>query len=996
MKPYQKKIRNLTVCTMVALTTLLAPLWSTVQEVHAETKQSNENVIYADNYGYIVKTDGTIRLVEYQGEKKMETYQIPETIDGKEVSELGENLYTGLQVKEMTIAGHIKHIQSDTFTNSRIDKLIMDNTNETNGERKVYNNTTIGEIEFKNTTKIGASLFRGATIEKFKLPESIEEVGAWAFFGTTITGDIQVDCTKPYGEGVFFMSTVNGNITITNMTDKEKEYENWGDNPYFQLFNRSMINGDVTITNSDYVGYQLLSESTINGEVAIAGENTIVGNHLFRNAKLQKVSMTGTIADITDNSFLNAEVVEPMIIEADVEKIGFNHLPVSYSDRGTPFIQTKINGLTFKGKLGKINAGSFINGKVGELRIEKGLDVGYSHSFNGVGLTNIQIIGDIGTVNDEMVLNQNGESVNYDVAIQGNIQNYGGYNNDLGIREEGSSQGEGVFTGSRYIKIDGNVQNIGEKAFANTNKNDSIIINGNVGRIGTYAFHGNEGNLKINGNVGHIMRIAFLSYTGDVTIQGNVEEIGSLNERKEYATILTGYIGNFNILGDVKKIQDNGMANYGDVYNLYVGGDIPYVGEEGLAYVSKIQVDGEVGEIGKRAFYRYGRNAESEIVNKVPKSIFKGVTKIGEDAFRLNQVEDDIVFPETLKEIGDNAFNDTGLTKVKLPKGLQYLGTGAFTQNSLACITIPKSITKTESDMIMQKNAKPIEVYGTESKGHKQAYINNENVTFIENSVFTNNCDNETWGVKVIEQTTDGDVLDETYIEKPKEGNLEIEATMHNGYVLKDTAKKQITITEDEPNHVITFTYEKIRTSGGTGGGTGEKPPIIPEKPSEPVIPETPTEKPEEKPSEPVTPETPEEKPSEPKPPTDDSHTEKPNEPSEILPPDKDNEDTEHSEQKPTLPTQNDKKDDEKNDSNDNNKPKPTHTTSSDVEKNKPTNETKTNEHKQDDKTHTFIGDTLPQTGTSYSKLAQYIGIGLLVTGIGILLWRRYKRTEKE
>lgn len=995
MKIYQKKLRNLTLCVMVALTTLPTPLGSTMQEAHAETKQLDENIVYADDYGYTVKTDGTIRLVEYQGEKSLETYRIPETVDGKEVSELGTNLYNGLHVKEMTIAGHIKHMKTETFTDSRIDKLIMDDANETEAVQFIYKNTTIGEIEFKNTTKIGNSLFSGATIEKFELPESIEEVEAYAFFGTNITGDITVNAEKPYGEGVFFMATVNGDITITNMTDKEKEYENWGDNPYFQLFNRSMINGDVTITNSDYIGYQILSESEINGEVSIAGENTVLGNHLFRNSKVQKVSMTGTITNITDNSFLNTEVVEPMIIEADVEKIGFSHLPTNYSDNGTPFINTILNGLTFKGKVGKINESSFISGNIGELRLEKGLDVGYRYSFNGVGLTNVQIIGHIGTLNGYTVLNSNEDTIDYDVTIQGNIQNYGGYNNDLGIREEGSGNGNsnGVFTGSRNITINGNVQNIGEKAFMNTNeiKNDSIIINGNVGRIGTEAFQGNKGKLEINGNVGHIMRIAFLVYEGDVTIQGDVAEIGSLNHRDEYETILTSYKGNFKVLGDIRKIHDNGMANYGSVYDLYVGGDIPYVGQEGLAYVSKIQVDGDVVEIGNRAFIFYGKE-EGEIVNKVPKSIFKGVTKIGEDAFRYNEVEDDIVFPETLQEIGDNAFNGVGLTKVKLPKGLQYLGTGAFTQNSLACITIPKGITKIEMDEILQKDVKPIDVYGTEAKGHKQAYGTNAGVTFIENSVFTNNCDNETWGVKVIEQTTSGDVLNETYIEKPKEGNLDIEATTHDGYVLKDTAKKQITITEDEPNHVVTFTYEKIQSNGGTGGGTGEKPPVIPEPP---VTPEEPPVAPEEPP---VTPEEPEEKPSEPTPPTDGSDTETPpvtpNEPTETLPPNKDDDGTDDSEQKPTLPSQNDEENNINTEPIPNDTKKPIPVTSSDtktIEKDKPTNTTKKNELTADDKNQTFLGNVLPRTGSQTTTWFLYGGILLMIVGL-IITYRYYRK----
>lgn len=50
---------------------------------------------------------------------------------------------------------------------------------------------------------------------------------------------------------------------------------------------------------------------------------------------------------------------------------------------------------------------------------------------------------------------------------------------------------------------------------------------------------------------------------------------------------------------------------------------------------------------------------------------------------------------------------------------------------------------------------------------------------------------------------------------------------------------------------------------------------------------------------------------------------------------------------------------------------------------------TKHKSSKNNETNRTFLGNTLPQTGASYSQAFTYIGIGLLLVGIGILVWRK-------
>lgn len=54
-----------------------------------------------------------------------------------------------------------------------------------------------------------------------------------------------------------------------------------------------------------------------------------------------------------------------------------------------------------------------------------------------------------------------------------------------------------------------------------------------------------------------------------------------------------------------------------------------------------------------------------------------------------------VVFPSTLKRIGDNAFRVNEITSVELPDGLEYIGESAFSSNSFALteVTIPNTVT---------------------------------------------------------------------------------------------------------------------------------------------------------------------------------------------------------------------------------------------------------------------------------------------------------------
>ncbi len=101
------------------------------------------------------------------------------------------------------------------------------------------------------------------------------------------------------------------------------------------------------------------------------------------------------------------------------------------------------------------------------------------------------------------------------------------------------------------------------------------------------------------------------------------------------------------------------------------------------------------------------RSTENEVFagTKVRKLVFpEGITEIGVgyeenglnyDSFAYMKQLRKVVFPESLKKIGNNAFSDCPrLRKVTLPEGLEKIEFGAFQKSGLTEINIPKNLKK--------------------------------------------------------------------------------------------------------------------------------------------------------------------------------------------------------------------------------------------------------------------------------------------------------------
>ena len=88
-----KRIRKIMVVILViSMLASFLPMPVSKPVIAAESSETQKE---SGNYRYTVKTDGTVKITGFKGAKKY--VSIPETIEGKKVTEIGQNAFRNNQ-----------------------------------------------------------------------------------------------------------------------------------------------------------------------------------------------------------------------------------------------------------------------------------------------------------------------------------------------------------------------------------------------------------------------------------------------------------------------------------------------------------------------------------------------------------------------------------------------------------------------------------------------------------------------------------------------------------------------------------------------------------------------------------------------------------------------------------------------------------------------------------------------------------------------------------
>lgn len=206
--------------------------------------------------------------------------------------------------------------------------------------------------------------------------------------------------------------------------------------------------------------------------------------------------------------------------------------------------------------------------------------------------------------------------------------------------------------------------------------------------------------------------------------------------------------------------------------NVFVKCDgVKRIGEEAFAgcplAIGTLRIPDSVVEIGKNAFNG----------TKVSKLILgAGMTDVGPEAFRYMISLTDIVWSNGLKSIGDKAFADCSLASLILPEGLEKIGTRAFDNEDnnyiLSNVTIPASV-KEAGESCFGANLAIVEMMAYTPLSLPQKNLGYDSEKAAETLVLVPK------GSK------------EAYLADP----------MWNGFKIKEQGTGKVTITMDEKTH---------------------------------------------------------------------------------------------------------------------------------------------------------------------------------------------------
>ncbi len=243
----------------------------------------------------------------------------------------------------------------------------------------------------------------------------------------------------------------------------------------------------------------------------------------------------------------------------------------------------------------------------------------------------------------------------------------------------------------RNIIIPANVREIGDSAFRNYTRLQSITLPEGLTRIGKSAFWGCK-NLK------------------SITLPESLSEIEGC------AFHGCRKLKEFTIPEHVTEIREYTFTGCYKLQKIHIPEQLTTIGECAFSYcksLKELQISANVVNLGRNAFAKCRKlkglstpeglvSAGLEIENGILKHYYgkerqvflpSTVTAIGKRAFEHCRHISEVILPESVTSIGEQAFRNTTLKKIIIPESVSEIGADAFLWNEkLKNIVLPDNI----------------------------------------------------------------------------------------------------------------------------------------------------------------------------------------------------------------------------------------------------------------------------------------------------------------
>ena len=150
---------------------------------------------------FVEDNGGELTIVKSRG--KIKELIIPETINDKPVTIIGEGAFTRKGLTKVTIPDSVTEIGEGPFSYNELSILKIGNNVETIGQKAFYNNKLDDLTIGAGVKSIGMGAFANNELTKIDIPDSVTSIQPYAFFFNKLKIITIPDNVTAIGEGAF-------------------------------------------------------------------------------------------------------------------------------------------------------------------------------------------------------------------------------------------------------------------------------------------------------------------------------------------------------------------------------------------------------------------------------------------------------------------------------------------------------------------------------------------------------------------------------------------------------------------------------------------------------------------------------------------------------------------------------------------------------------------------------------------------------------------------
>jgi len=166
-----------------------------------------------------ISGETAVKIIRYAENKQ--TINIPPTIQGKPVVEIGETAFFRQRITGVTIPNSVTSIRVGAFANNQLTSVTIPNSVTSIGDAAFANNQLTGVTIPNSVTSIGRGVFANNRLTGITIPNGVTSIGDAAFANNQLTGVTIPNSVTSIGDAAFRNNqltsiTIGANVKIGN------------------------------------------------------------------------------------------------------------------------------------------------------------------------------------------------------------------------------------------------------------------------------------------------------------------------------------------------------------------------------------------------------------------------------------------------------------------------------------------------------------------------------------------------------------------------------------------------------------------------------------------------------------------------------------------------------------------------------------------------------------------------------------------------------------